>query len=247
MKSNNEEIRRRFDNEVERFSNLETGQAATMDAPLAMELVTQAAAAATPNAFNVLDIGCGAGNYTLKLLQKMPHLNCTLIDLSQPMLTRAAQRAEAHGAGAVRTLQVDIRQADLGEHSFDIIMAAAVLHHLRTQAEWQACFVKIFRALRPDGSFWIFDMIEHDTPPVQKLMKNRWAHYLVSQKSTPAEGAAYRDEVFAYVEREDSPRSLLWQIDLMRQVGFVGIEVLHKNSLFAAFGGRRRGSIDRDH
>ncbi|HMD55663.1 MAG TPA: hypothetical protein VKJ65_14040, partial [Phycisphaerae bacterium] len=71
---------------------------------------------------------------------------------------------------------------------------------------------------------------------------NRWGQFIQNQKSDPVQGAAYRDDVFAYVEKEDSPRSLLWQIDLMRQVGFVDIEVLHKNTFFAAFGGRRRGS-----
>lgn len=45
MKSSVEDIRRRFDTDVERFSNLETGQSATVDAPLAMALVAQAAAA----------------------------------------------------------------------------------------------------------------------------------------------------------------------------------------------------------
>ena len=33
MKSTVEEIRQRFDKDVERFSNLETGQSATIDAP----------------------------------------------------------------------------------------------------------------------------------------------------------------------------------------------------------------------
>ncbi|MDB5158487.1 MAG: SAM-dependent methyltransferase, partial [Mucilaginibacter sp.] len=33
-KATNEEIRNRFDNDVERFSNLDTGQATTIDAPL---------------------------------------------------------------------------------------------------------------------------------------------------------------------------------------------------------------------
>ena len=54
MKSTVDEIRRRFDNDVERFSNLETGQSATIDAPLAMALVAQAAAATTPQARQVL-------------------------------------------------------------------------------------------------------------------------------------------------------------------------------------------------
>ena len=57
MKSTVDEIRRRFDADVERFSNLETGQSATVDAPLAMALVARSAAAATPHARHVLDVG----------------------------------------------------------------------------------------------------------------------------------------------------------------------------------------------
>ena len=67
-KSTVEEIRQRFDADVDRFSNLETGQSATVDAPLAMSLIAEVAAAITPKATSVLDVGCGAGNYTLKLL-----------------------------------------------------------------------------------------------------------------------------------------------------------------------------------
>ena len=49
VKSTVDEIRQRFDADVERFSNLETGQSATMDSPLAMELIAQVAAATTPH------------------------------------------------------------------------------------------------------------------------------------------------------------------------------------------------------
>jgi tRNA (cmo5U34)-methyltransferase len=47
MKLTVDEIRQRFDADVERFFNLETGQKATVDAPLAMALVAEAAAATT--------------------------------------------------------------------------------------------------------------------------------------------------------------------------------------------------------
>lgn len=59
MKSTVEEIRSRFDADVERFSNLETGQSATMDAQVALELIARAAHAVTPDAKRMLDIGCG--------------------------------------------------------------------------------------------------------------------------------------------------------------------------------------------
>src|SRR3954463_8790380 len=101
MKSTVDEIRRRFDADVDRFSNLETGQSATVDAPLAMALVAQAAAATTPHARQVLDVGCGAGNYTLKLLEKIPILDVTLNDLSKPMLERAKKRVRQATTGDI--------------------------------------------------------------------------------------------------------------------------------------------------
>src|SRR5439155_9279498 len=105
MKSTVDEIRRRFDADVERFSNLEAGQSATVDAPLALALVAEAAAATTPHARHVVDVGCGAGNYTLKLLERLPGLDVTLMDLSRPMLDRATERVDRATTGNVDTVQ----------------------------------------------------------------------------------------------------------------------------------------------
>lgn len=230
-KSTVEEIRQRFDADVERFSNLETGQSATIDAPLAMTLVTQAAATVSRQARAMLDVGCGAGNYTLKLLERLPTLDVTLIDLSQPMLDRARQRVTPQTSGTVTTVQSDVRDLDLGEGQFDIILAAAVLHHLRTEDEWREVFAKFHRALLPGGSIWIFDLVESSIPAVQQMMWARYGEYLTGLKD-----AAYRDHVFAYVAKEDTPKPLVYQLDLLRDVGFSQVDVLHKNSSFAAFG-----------
>jgi len=231
MKSTVDEIRQRFDADVERFSNLDTGQSATVDAPLAMALVAQAAATTTPQARHILDVGCGAGNYTQKLLERLPNLDVTLIDLSQPMLDRARERASRATAGRITTIQGDIREVELPEGQFDIVLAAAVLHHLRTDQEWREVFTAFHRALRPGGSVWIFDLVESSIPAIKELMRKRYGEYLTRLKDE-----AYRDHVFAYVEKEDSPRPLLFQLDLLRQVGFSLVEILHKNVCFAAFG-----------
>jgi tRNA (cmo5U34)-methyltransferase len=231
MKSTVEEIRQRFDADVERFSNLDTGQSATVDAPLAMALVARAAAATTPHARHVLDVGCGAGNYTLKLLERLPNLDATLIDLSQPMLDRARERVSRATTGRITTLQADIREAKLPDGAFDIVLAAAVLHHLRTDTEWRDVFTAFHRAMRAGGSIWICDLVESSIPAVQQLMQQQYGEYLARLKDE-----AYRDQVFAYVEKEDTPRPLVFQLDLLRQVGFAQVEVLHKNVCFAAFG-----------
>jgi tRNA (cmo5U34)-methyltransferase len=231
MKSTVAEIRQRFDADVERFSNLDTGQSATVDAPLALALVAQAAAVVTPHARHVLDIGCGAGNYSLKLLERLPNLDVTLIDLSQPMLDRATARVGAATAGHITAIQGDIREVELAGETFDIVLAAAVLHHLRTDEEWRSVFTSVHRWLCPGGSFWAFDLVDSSLPAVGQLMRERYGEYLAGLKDD-----AYRDHVFAYVEKEDTPKPLLFQLELLRQVGFAHVEVLHKNVCFAAFG-----------
>lgn len=236
MKSTVDEIRERFDHDVERFSNLETGQSATIDSPLCLELVTEAAAAVTPDATSLLDIGCGAGNYTLKLLEQFEGADATLIDLSQPMLDRAAQRVGAATAGRVTTRQADIRAIELGEQQHDVAVAAAVLHHLRSDDEWQRVCAKVYAALKPGGSFWIVDLISHTHAPVQSAMWRRYGAYLRAMRDE-----AYRDEVLAYVQKEDSPVAVMTIIDHLRGAGFVGVEVLHKHNCFAALGAVKPG------
>ncbi len=229
-KSNTEQISERFDNDVERFSNLDTGQTATVDAALSLNLIAQAAALTTPDAQSVLDLGCGAGNFTLKLLERMPHLSCTLVDLSIPMLERARSRIRDRSTA----VQGDLRTLDLGEEQHDIILAAAVLHHLRSTEEWSAVCGKLFRALRPGGSLWIFDLVAHEIVPVQSLLWDRYGEYLTAFK-----GPEYRDQVFRYIDEEDSPVPVTRQCELLRAAGFAEIDILHKNTCFAALGARK--------
>lgn len=231
-KSSVDEIRRRFDTDVERFSNLDTGQVATIDAPLAMELVTRAAIAATPRIRRMLDLGCGAGNNTVRLLREYDtDFACDLCDLSQPMLERARERVSAETAKSIRIFHGDFRSMTWSDATYDVVIAAAVLHHLRDDHDWAEAFRKIYRILKPRGSFWITDLVTHENARIQELMWKRYADYL-----NASGGTEYRHKVLAYIDKEDSPRPLSYQLELMRRVGFQTTEILHKNSCFAAFG-----------
>ena len=69
-----DEIRARFDQDVERFSDLQLGQQATIDAALAMDLVADAAAMTTPQATHLLDVGCSAGQLYAKATRAITSL-----------------------------------------------------------------------------------------------------------------------------------------------------------------------------
>ncbi len=230
-KATNQEIRERFDKDTERFSNLETGQQTIIDAPITMDLCTEAAKYANPNATHVLDIGCGAGNYTLKMLSKVPNLNCVLNDLSMPMLQKAKERVTPQTQGTVTLIQDDMRNLQLPDNHFDIVLAAATLHHLRHDKDWEDMFAKIYNLLKPGGSFWVSDLVTHQSEPIDRLFEDKYSRFLETLG-----GTEYRQKVWAYVRYEDTPRSLNYQLALLSKVGFSSVDVLHKNSSFAAFG-----------
>lgn len=232
IKSTVDEIRLRFDHDVARFSNAETGQQTTIDAAISLELITTAAQLVNPQAHSLVDIGCGAGNYTLKMLSKIADMDCMLIDLSAPMLEKAQSRIKRKTKGKIHAIQGDIRKLTLESESTDVVLAGAVLHHLRSDEEWQYVFSAVYRALRPGGSFWISDLVIHDHDAVHSLVFNHYATYLESLG-----GKSFQEKVFAYIEKEDTPRSLNFQLDLLKKVGFSYTELLHKNACFAAFGG----------
>ncbi len=154
----------------------------------------------------------------------------TLIDLSRPMLDRAGQRIRAAQVCAIKGIQGDVREIPLAAESYDVILAGAVLHHLRTDAEWEATFEKLYRSLAPGGSLWIFDMVTHPNSAVHEMMWSRYGEHLAAIRDS-----AYRDHVFGYIEKEDTPKPLVYQLNLLQRVGFSQVDVLHYNTCFCGF------------
>jgi tRNA (cmo5U34)-methyltransferase len=229
-KSTLEEIRARFDQDVERFSNLETGQRAFPDALVVLELVAQCAATHLRPGNRLVDLGCGAGNFTLRVLREVRPLECHLVDLSGPMLDRARGRLEAAGVTSIHTHQTDLRAFDCPENSVDCILAGAVLHHLRDDADWLDVFSHLHRWLKPGGTLYVADAVIFDTPAICGLMWKRFGRHLESLG-----GAEYREKVLAYIDKEDSPRSMIFQLDLLKQVGFSHRDVLHRNGISGCY------------
>lgn len=234
IKSTPETIRENFDQQVERFSDIETGQSTAIDSPLCMELVARSAALLNPNASRIMDLGCGGGNYAVKVTSLLPDVDCTLVDLSANMLAKAQERVQENITGTVTTIQGDYRDIQLEDNTYDVITAGTTLHHLREFQEWELVFTKIYKALKHGGTFWISDVVIGETDEIAKLMLEGWISILRKQLS--------EEEIEMYMARyetEDSPRTLSYQLDLLKQVGFSETMVLHKHFNFATFGARK--------
>lgn len=231
MKSTIEEIRSNFNGQVDRFLNIETGQATAIDSPLCMEIVAQTAKLMNPKAEAILDLGCGGGNYAVKMAQQFPTANFTLVDISEKMLEEARKRVSALTSGKVVCVNADYNEVDFGVERYSIVTAGTTLHHQRTMQQWQSIYGRMYDALEQGGLFFVNDIVIGETPEIDALMLDGWKSVL--RKNVPNEV----DEFLQKYESEDTPQTLSFQLDLMRQVGFLQTSVLHKHFNFATFVG----------
>jgi ubiquinone/menaquinone biosynthesis C-methylase UbiE len=102
------------------------------------------------NGMKILDLGCGTGNLSTQLL-KCVKVDITGIDKSFQMLKKAK-------AKALQGLRVDADDdLPFNDHSFDVVIGAYVIHHIKNR---MALIAECFRILR-DGSL-IFLTSSHD-------------------------------------------------------------------------------------
>jgi SAM-dependent methyltransferase len=97
----------------------------------------------------VLDLGCGCGDSALALARRVAPGGSVLgLDLSEPMLARARERAAAAGLANVAFRVADVQSARLDAGSFD---AAFSRFGVMFFADPVAAFRNVRSALRPGG------------------------------------------------------------------------------------------------
>jgi SAM-dependent methyltransferase len=128
------------------------------------------AALARRAAGDILELACGTGQLTVPLASA--GLQITGLDLSEPMLSAARERAAARNV-SVEHLQGDMRDFDLGRRFALIFIARNSLLHLHSTEDILAALAMVRRHLAPGGMF-AFDVFNPNvrllaTPPNQRF------------------------------------------------------------------------------
>ncbi len=97
----------------------------------------------------ILDVGCGGGLTTLQLAQIVgPGGSVTGVDISEPLLALATERAAAASLDNIRFVKADAQEADIPGGPFD---AASSRLGVMFFGDPPAAFANIRRHLRPGG------------------------------------------------------------------------------------------------
>lgn len=135
----------------------------------------------------VLDAGCGTGNFSLKLARM--GYEVTGIDISPDMLDIARSKAIRSGY-SIRFLKMDLTGLDFPDHSFDKVLSMAAWEFV---PDPQRGFAELWRVLKPGGSL-IIGTINRDSA---------WGRLYLQQASSP--DSVFR---FAHFKSPDDLRNL---------------------------------------
>lgn len=151
----------------------------------------------------VLDVGCGTGAMTLAAARRLaPHGECTGLDISEPMLAIARERAAREGVPA-RFLRADAQTHAFAPASFDLILSRFGVMFFDDPV---AAFANLRLAARPGGALRVIAWRSPAENPFMTTPERAAAPLLpdlpVGQPDAPGQFAfANRDRVAAILAR----------------------------------------------
>ena len=115
---------------------------------------------------NVLDFGCGDGEYSMFLLENGVG-KLLGIDISDVSVENCRRKAAAAGFADRADFRVmDCEALDLPADTFDIVCEAGVLHHLHLES----AISEMARVVKPDGRVLCYEAVGHN--PLFQLYRN---------------------------------------------------------------------------
>jgi SAM-dependent methyltransferase len=160
----------------------------------------------------VLDIGCGCGQTTLELATRVGADGSVLgLDISNPMLARARERAGHADLGNVEFQQADAQIYEFDAAGFDLLFSRFGVMFFSSPVE---AFTNLLSALRPGGRLVFVAW--------QELIRNPWMHLpiVAASKHLPPGGPPPDPSApgpFAFASRERVEA-------ILRDSGFVNIQ-----------------------
>jgi SAM-dependent methyltransferase len=110
-----------------------------------------------------LEVGAGSGAMTAQLLTLFPKFRMVATDYDTELVSLAEQLLGGFGNRA-SAQRADAAQLPFEDGRFDLVLSAAMLHHV---IEWDRALAEAVRVLRPGGRLIGYDLL--DTVPIRLM------------------------------------------------------------------------------
>lgn len=178
----------------------------------------------------ILDLGCGTGNITKKVLERFPDAKITCLDISDKMIEIAKDKLADYDN--IEFVLGDFTIVDIID-KYDAIISSLALHHIQDDADKLIMYKHIYDALDEGGVFYNADVIDANSP-YNKQLNIRMADKYMADNHLPIEKI---EEHKQKRENNDHPTTLIKHLKMLEEVGFKEIDVIWKYYQNAVYGG----------
>lgn len=179
---------------------------------IAVELL----AALGPGSGHVLDLGGGTGALSAAVLEGLPGVRLTVLDVDRDMLGEARRRLSGYGD------RVAFKEGSFHDPlpSADAVVASLALHHVHDLQIKTELYRAIHDALSPGGVFLNLDAAVSENTRLNALVFDRWAQRMSEHGITDSQARGH----FAAWSNEDRYFPLEVELGALREAGFAEVE-----------------------
>lgn len=189
----------------------------------------------------VLDLGCGNGVLTKMLFDIDDDISAVLVDASPDMLRNARKMmAKCEKVSYLNSTFENMMSSGQDLGPFDLVISSLAIHHLTLEGKGRL-FEFIYRNLRPGGHFVNVDTMLPATPSLEEWYLELWVEWMRKRcnETQFAEGMALMNGHHQVEAHHACLDTLADQLALLKEAGFVEVDVVFKDGIYTIYCGRR--------
>lgn len=185
---------------------------------------------ATDKLPHILELGCGTGNLSVILKERLPQARLTLVDLSADMLKQAAIKLGGESA-QIHLVQGGFMTLDFEPQQFDMVISSMALHHL-LDTDKAALYERMFQWLKPGGLFRCADETLNVPRAIQDENMARWEIWARQNGAQDQDITLWSE----HAEQYDHYAPLTDHFKWLERSGFVNIDCYWRKLMWTVFG-----------
>ncbi|MGF1677452.1 MAG: methyltransferase domain-containing protein [Rivularia sp. (in: cyanobacteria)] len=198
----------------------------------------------------ILELGCGTGELSLKILNRCPDAQVIAVDYSPRMIEFARSKMAEAGYQRWNGIEADFGEWTNNPENFDIgtefdaCVSSLAIHHLSDEMKAKL-FQRIAKSLKSGGCFWNADPLLPESPTLAEIYnaaREEWTKKqgttIQSVRSRLASNSDSVDYSVSYgYSSQDQLATLDAHLQMLANAGFNTIAVPWKYYGLAVFGG----------
>ena len=207
------------------------------------QMLDAVARCVSPQSQRILDLGCGTGGLSMKVLKSCPTAQVVALDYSPRMLEFASDKLETAGYAPKQWTGIQADFGDWANHQleikdgFDACVSSLAIHHLTDEMKL-SLFSRIRESLNPGGVFWNADPVLPESPALSEAYQSVREEWAAQQGASLAEIRAKTGKSTPYgYSNPDQLATLDAHLQMLKTAGFESVAVPWKYYGLAVFGG----------